>query len=98
MLEENLERELLSATAPQEICRQMEVDVVPTGDRRGGARIEAGPLELLGAPTLDERDLVRRSLKFCRSHFDHSPLASTSPFRRFRMPPGRGIPEGITEI
>ena len=74
MLKEDLEGELLCAAAPQEIARQMEVDVEPSGDRGRGPRIEAGPLQFLGTPALDHRTLVYRNLEFCRSQFDHSPL------------------------
>jgi len=98
MLKEDLEGELLSATAPQEVARQMEIDVGPSGDRGRGPRIEAGPLQFLGTPALDHRALVYRNLEFCRSHFDHSPLGSSSPFRRLRMPPGRGISKSLRRI
>src|SRR6266849_2384538 len=74
MLKEDLEGELLSATAPQEVARQMEIDVGPSGDRGRGPPIEAGALQFLGTPALDHRALVDRNLEFCRSHFDHSPL------------------------
>jgi hypothetical protein len=53
----------------------MEIDVVPGGDRRRGASLVAGALELLGAPLLDLLDLGLWELKGGR-HLVCSPLLS----------------------
>src|SRR5438477_6503249 len=98
MLKEDLEGELLCAAAAQEVAREVKLDVVPRGDRRRRTRVEARPLQLLSAPALDHRHFVYWKLEFCRGHFDHSPLVSSSPVRRQRLPPGRGIRKDLRRV
>ena len=52
-LEEDLQRQLGRAAVPEEVGGAVQVDVVPLRKRGRGARVVAGPLELLGPPALD---------------------------------------------
>src|SRR5438552_449532 len=56
-LEQDVERELDGAAAPQEVGREVEVDVVTDCELLGGGGVVARALELLGPPGFDALDL-----------------------------------------
>jgi hypothetical protein len=58
VLEQDFEGETFRATAPKQIDRPVKVDVVPRGETRRVARVEAGALQLVLAPPLDAIELV----------------------------------------
>ena len=57
-LEEDLEGEAFRAASLKQLDRPVEVDVVPRGERRRVAGVEARALELVLAPPLDAIELV----------------------------------------
>src|SRR4029453_13538700 len=52
-LDQDVDGRLVRAAALDQLDCQMQVDIVPGGERHGVARVEAGPDELLGTPELD---------------------------------------------
>src|SRR4029453_9629284 len=68
-LNQDVDSCLVGTALPDELDREVQVDVVPRGERDCVARVEAGPDELLGPPVLHALLLgLGSDVKFRRSH------------------------------